>query len=136
MELSEHLQALLLEANSIDISLFAPREPVGDRNEVVGEVPDTAKRLWALGRQYERLAAQYEVDARFASSMKDENENGTEYHKASSKSVMLKNVAWWICRQHYNLWGCLMDIRIGWVIIKLPMPSAHELPFLTGGTNG
>jgi len=102
--MSTFLKLLPLELNELTEFMEPPAE-VAPNDRLVGDMSDTDKRLWTLGKAMEKDCNQYQLDAKYAPNKEQRNELMAKAHELGAKSNILISLLWTSIRDEFGLWS-------------------------------
>lgn len=133
--MSKFLESMLTELKSVN-NLMEPTGEIESDDHVVGEIDDDLKRMYVLARQWERMALENFLSARYAS---DNSMRESYMYRASElkeKNDLLMKMFWISIRDSFHLWGkSNIGIRKGWVAVW-SNPSPPNIQQILGFLGG
>jgi hypothetical protein len=130
LKIQRPIAELLAEIDAMDSESFPPTEDVGN-DRVVGKVPEYPRKIYALGRFYERIV---DEDA-FEQKYKPERERSlTEaVYQAQIKAFFLNKFFWWyVRRETFGSNRKTLGVRRDWIIVEEEGGIQNFLEFLRG----
>jgi len=127
--MSTFLKLLPLELNDLSEFMEPPAEVALD-DRLVGDMSDTDKRLWTLGKAMEKDCNQYQLDAKYATSKDQRNELIAKARELGAKSNILISLLWTSIRDEFGLWSeSNVGVRAGFKVVIAPEDIP---PFIKG----
>jgi len=119
--MSTFLKLLPLELSGIKESeLIEPDHPLEKDDQVVGDMSDTTKRLFTLGRLMEKDSHQSQLDAHYCNDKAKKLELETKAEELSIKAGVVRGLMWISLRDELGLWGANVGVRPGYKVVTMP----------------
>jgi len=130
------LSLLPLELSGINESEFIEPDYALEKNDQqIGEMPDTSKQLYTLGRLLEKDANQYHLDANYCNDKVTKSELEAKAHEFMSKATTIKELMWIGIRDEFGLWGVNIGVRTGFKVVTSP-DTGNDIPPIIRGLLG
>jgi len=118
--MSTFLKLLPLELNELTEFMEPPAEIAPD-DRLVGDMSDTDKRLWTLGKLLEKDCNQYQLDAKYAPNKDQRRELIAKARELGAKSNILISLLWTSLRDEFELWSERnVGVRMGFKVVIVP----------------
>lgn len=123
-ERPKFLVDLLTEVDGCDASLFPPTNPAKPDEKVVGELSSWTRKLFALGRYYDKqarlLTVEYDCDS------VEKMQEHPEIAESALKHRALQELLWFLICAELALWnGNGVGVRTGWTVVE---PKTDDEP--------
>ncbi len=117
--MSTWLKLLPMELDSVH-DIINPEEPVDKGEKIVGQMPESVKKLFTLGRLLEKDANQSLLDGRYCPDKERKLELEAKAAEYGAKSTVIKMLMWIGIRDEFGLWGSNVGIRNGFKVVVVP----------------
>jgi hypothetical protein len=111
------LTELLAEAAAFDAELFPPEHPVEQNETVLGDCPESCRKMFALSRYCAREQERAGVELKYITG---EDTALLAMHSMNhEKSSILKEIVWASLAHHFQTWGMrkVLGLRTGWKVV-------------------
>ena len=122
------LRLLPLELDGVDIDGVAePENPLNDGDNVIGDMDDTCKKLYALYLFNMQAADKLAVEARYCKDKDKRKELTAGSYKSSMLAYALYQIMFMEIRDQFKCWDMNLDIKVGFKIVSFPI--GQQSPF-------
>ena len=129
--MSTFLKLLPLELSGVKESEFIePDHPLEKSDQVVGDMSDTAKRLFTLGRLMEKDASQFRLDAHYCNDEAKKSELAAKSDELAAKATFVRDLMWIGIRDELGLWGKGIGVRPEFKVVTMPDISDDIPPII------
>lgn len=127
--MSTWLKLLPMELDSIQ-NIIEPDHPIEKNDNVVGQMSETAKKLFTLGRLLEKDASQNALDSHYCTDKAQKLEREAKAGEYAAKAQAVKLLMWIGIRDELRLWGEDVGVRSGFVVVVTKADNNDIPPFL------
>lgn len=129
--MSEWLKLLPLELSEMDEpDIIEPEHPLEKNDHLIGEMSDTTRRLFTLGRLLGKSAKQSALDAQYCANRTKKVELQARAREFAAKSNVLKELMWIGIQDEFGLWSANTGVRVGFKVVTTPEDMDNIPPFL------
>ena len=130
--MSTFLKLLPLELNELT-EFMEPLAEVTLDDRLIGDMSDTDKRLWTLGKAMEKSCNQYQLDAKYAPNKKQHSELMAKARELGAKSNILISLLWVSIRDEFELWSePNVGVRADFKVVIAPEDIPPFIKFFGG----
>ena len=131
--MSTFLQSLPEKLDGInEWDIIEPSYPIEEADSQIGEMSDLCKRLFTLGRQLEKEAKQYQLNAQFCSDEAEKLELNAKAHELADKSNTIKSIMWISLRDEFGVWSDSVGVRVGFKVVASSETENNIPPIIRG----
>lgn len=127
--MSTWLKLLPIELDSVQ-NIIEPDYPIEKDDRIVGQMPESTKKLFTLGRLLEKDALQSAVNSHYCTDKGQKLELDAKANEYKDKSQVVKLLMWIGIRDELGLWGENIGIRTGFKVVITPGHEDDVPPFL------
>ncbi len=117
--MSTWMKLLPLELDSMT-ELIEPPDAVGEKEEIVAVMPETARKLYTLSQMLDKTAAQFALDSNYCQDVVEKKRLTGKATEIGVKARTAKALMWISVRDELDDWTTLIGIRTGWQVVKMP----------------
>ncbi len=129
--MSTWFKLLPIELSGINESDFIePDYEKGESDQLVGDMSDTARRLYTLAQVLEKHANQYKLDFEFCTDKVKKLELEARAHELMAKSSITRGLMWIGIRDEFGLWVDYVGVRTGFVVVTYPSTDDNISPII------
>jgi hypothetical protein len=126
LELERNIAQLLSEIEAVDPEMFAPQQPIGPRETVLGTAPLFSCKCFALAMHYTRELEHAQADHKYTSDEGEKFRLQAIAQRASQMARTLAALQWYIINDTFKeIYGPIASagLRKGWKVVMCPEGS-------------
>jgi len=129
--MSTFLKLLPLELSSIaDNDIVEPTSQVEEGDHIIGDMSNSVKQLFTLGRMLEKDAKQNMLDCQYCTDTVKKQELEAKATELEAKSLIISLLMWISIRDELGIWTEDIGIRCGFRVVVTKEKEDDLPPFL------